>query len=633
MRPDAARESVRTLGVELHSLAWELAVVARAFVSRRKRIAAFAEFILRRFPKTRDALVALAKSDSTKRYQTWVARYDTLEESEAVAARSASTDAREPALLSIIVCLGEADIETIEELVTWLQRQFYARWEAILVVEPTASADVRTFLAGIPARDARFALRGEVDVPLADILNAALENANGEHAVVLDSSALPRQHALLLVAREIAEVPAVALIYADEDSIDEMGTRSDHYFKPDWSEALLCSRNYLGGLVAFSRQHALEAGGFYDELDDEYVWGLALRVANRAGRDGVRHLPFVLTHRSAAGALKRTRTREHAAHAHESRLARVGKHARVEPVGDASFRIHYELPQPAPRVTVVMPSACRLEYLQPCLESVLHRTSYTEVEVLLVVNEIRKQVPQQQEYLDVVAREPRVRVLVYEDRPFNLAWVSNWAVRSAQGELLCFLNDDTDVIDRDWLSVMVAHAFQDRVAAVGALLVYPNDRIQHAGVILGVGGIAGHADVGAMRQSRGYHERLLVDQDVSCVTGACMVVWRDVFEVLGGFDESLPGAFNDVDFCLRLRKAGWRIVWTPNAQLYHRESVSIGRHYSRERGSEWTAEATLMTTRWRDALGRDPYYSPNLSLDQLQLWEPAFPPRVSYPWR
>jgi O-antigen biosynthesis protein len=281
----------------------------------------------------------------------------------------------------------------------------------------------------------------------------------------------------------------------------------------------------------------------------------------------------------------------------------------------------------------VMPTACRLEYLQPCLESVLHRTSYPNLEVILVVNEIRKQVPEQQEYLDVVARDPRVRVLVYEDRPFNVAWASNWAVESAQGELLCFLNDDTSVIERDWLSVMVAHALQDRVAAVGALLVYPNGRIQHAGVILGVGGIAGHADAGEARHNSGYHERLLVDQDVSCVTGACMVVRRDVFQATGGFDESLPGAFNDVDFCLRLRKAGWRIVWTPHAQLYHRESVSIGRHYSRDRESEWTAEASLMATRWPDELGRDPYYSPNLSLDQLQLWEPAFPPRVSYPWR
>jgi GT2 family glycosyltransferase len=623
---------VRTLGVELQRPAWELAHIVRAFVSRRKRIAAFAEFILRRFPQVRDAVVALAKGDATKRYQTWVARYDTLEESDAIVAWGA-TDTRELPLLSVIVCLGDSNVESAAELVTWLQRQFYARWEAILIVEPTASADIRIFLAGIPERDARFALRYEADVPIAELLNAALQQANGDYAVVLGPSVLPRQHALLLVAREIAQIPAVALIYADEDSIDEMGARSDHYFKPDWNEALLCSRNYLGGLVAFSRQHALEAGGFYDELDDEYVWGLALRVAARARHDGVRHLPFVLTHRSAAGIVKPARMHEHAAHAHENRLAQVGKHARVESAVDTSFRIHYELPQPAPRVTVVIPSACRLKYLQPCLESVLYRTSYPDVEVLLVVNEIRKQVPEQKEYLDVVAREPRVRVLAYEDRPFNVAWASNWAVQSGHGELLCFLNDDTDAIDHNWLSVMAAHALQDRVAAVGALLLYPSDRIQHAGVILGVGGIAGHADVGVMRGSRGYHERLLVDQDVSCVTGACMVVRRNVFEDLGGFDESLPGAFNDVDFCLRLREAGWRIVWTPNAQLYHRESVSIGRHYSRERGSEWMAEAALMTTRWRDALGADPYYSPNLSLDALQLWEPAFPPRVSYPWR
>jgi GT2 family glycosyltransferase len=623
------------LGFELNRPVWEFARLARAFVSRRKRLAALAQAGLRRFPHTHDIVMGLARGDSTERYRSWVARYDKIDESDVVAASRGRWRVGTPALLSLIVRPGQTSVPALEEVVARLRGQVYERWEAAFVIEPPMSFNAHAYLADIASRDERFAIHVCADVSVVNALNDALREANGDHAVFLDPDVLPRPHALLLVACALAQNPGAELVYGDEDRIDHTGARSDHYFKPDWSEALLCCRNYLGGLVAFSRARALEVGGFDEELDDEYVWGLALRVG--ASASTVEHVPFVLTHRSEAGVpaelVNGHETRERAAHALETRLARVGKRARAEPVGDVSFRLHYELPQPTPRVTVVVPSACKLENLKPCLAGLLGRTDYPDVEILLVVNEIRRRVAEQRVYLDAVAREPNLRSLVYGDRPFNLAWASNWAVRQAQGELLCFLNDDTDVIERGWLSAMVARVLQDRVAAVGALLVYPNDRIQHAGVILGVGGIAGHADVGTPRQSNGYHERLLVDQDVACVTGACMLVRRDVFEALGGFDESFAGAFNDVDFCLRVRRAGWRIVWTPNARLCHRESVSIGHHYSRHREVEWTAEATLMTARWREELRRDPFYSPNLSLDPLQLWEPAFPPRVSYSWR
>jgi GT2 family glycosyltransferase len=252
---------------------------------------------------------------------------------------------------------------------------------------------------------------------------------------------------------------------------------------------------------------------------------------------------------------------------------------------------------------------------------------------MLVVNEIQKNVPARRDYLEAVAARPQVRVVFHEDRPFNFSWVNNWAVGEARGELVCFLNDDTEVIGSDWLSAMVTQVLQDRVGAVGAMLYYPDDRIQHAGVLLGVGGLAGHNYQGKPRNTRGYHDRALLDQDVSCVTAACMLVRRDVFLSLGGFDETLAIAFNDVDLCLRMREAGWRIVWTASAELYHRESASIGRHDVGERQEQWTFDWNLIRNRWGDELISDPHYSPNLSLDPLQLWEPAFPPRVSYPWR
>jgi GT2 family glycosyltransferase len=236
-------------------------------------------------------------------------------------------------------------------------------------------------------------------------------------------------------------------------------------------------------------------------------------------------------------------------------------------------------------------------------------------------------------YLAELDAHPDVRVLFYDDGPYNFSKLNNWAVEQGTRELVCFVNDDTEPIGDDWLGAMVGHMSDPAVAAVGPMLYYPNDTIQHAGVVLGVGGVAGHAYARKRRGTTGYHDRAVVDQDMSCVTAACMLVRRHAFLEVGGFDEALAIAYNDVDFCLKLRAAGWRIVWTSSAELYHRESASIGPHDAEARQAEWAAEGNLVRKRWGGRLLRDPNHNPNLSLDALQLWEPAFPPRVELPWR
>jgi GT2 family glycosyltransferase len=267
------------------------------------------------------------------------------------------------------------------------------------------------------------------------------------------------------------------------------------------------------------------------------------------------------------------------------------------------------------------------------MDGLMNRTAYEDLEVLLVVNGMHENTREQRDYLREITTLPNVRTLYFDERPYNFSKTNNWAAQQASGDLLCFLNDDTKVITADWLSTMTGHVLRDRVGAVGALLLYPNDRIQHAGVVLGAGGVGAHPYKSMPRDIRGYHERAVVDQDVSCVTAACVLVRREAFSSIGGFNEKFAVAFNDVDFCLRLQEAGWRIVWTPSAQLYHRESSSLGRHDTAEGETQWKAEWDLIHRRWGPKLMSDPYYSPNLSLDVLELWEPAFPPRVSYPWR
>jgi hypothetical protein len=509
-------------------------------------------------------------------------------------------------------------------LIESLLHQVYGPWEVDFVGGHVADA-VKATVAG----DSRFRFSDPTTVTHAVAWNDALRSAQGSFLVVVEPDLILRPHALFHIAATIERHPDCALIYADEDEIDEDGTRSHHDFKPDWNEALLYSQNYLGALIAIRRDVAVEAGGCMDERDGDCVWGLVLRVSAGAADRSIQHVPFVLSHRHVQGPQVHAQSRE----AHQERLARVGQDAELRPVGASNYQILYALPRDAPSVSVIVPSTCNPELLGPCLEGVLNRSSYPDLEVILVVNEIQTRLIEVDRYLDGVAGLSRLRVLFHENRPFNFSWVNNWAVNQTRAELVCFLNDDTEVITADWLDVMVGHVLQERVAAVGAMLYYPDDTIQHAGVVVGAGGIAAHNYRGSQKGSGGYHYRALVPQDVTCVTGACMLVRRHVFVDIGGFDEALGIAFNDVDFCLRLRASGWRIVWTPSAELYHKESRSIGRHDLGERQDEWERARRMMTDRWSEELLADPYYSFNLSLDPLQLWEPAFPPRVAYPWK
>jgi GT2 family glycosyltransferase len=594
---------------------WRLATPTRSLLTRHERIGVAVERVFDRVPALHDAISDVARGDPVERYQRWIREYDAIDEADLTAMRKEQACFAESTLFSLVIPLagtGEVKPEALERS---LRDQIHEHWEVRYANAPPDEPGL-----------------------VAEAWNRSLRSAAGEFAVLIDPRSVLRPHALFLFARVVERHPDAVVIYADEDVIDDSGIRSNHYFKPDWNEALLCSQNYFGGFVAFRRALALAVGGCREELDGDCAWGLFLRMTVGAPPGSIHHLPFVLSHRRAGcGAAHQDPSddaeRERAARAHEKRLALVGRHARVEPVGESSYRTRYALPRRPPTVSVIIPSTGKLGLLRPCLEGLLNRTTYPDLEVLLAVNEIQKEFAERRDYLDDVAARPQVRVLYHEDRAFNFSWVNNWAVAQARGKLVCFLNDDTEVIGPDWLSAMVAHVVQDRVAAVGAMLYSSKERIQHAGVVLGVGRLAGHSFKRRPRGIRGYHDRAVVDQDVSCVTAACMLVQRDVFLSVGGFDEALAIAFNDIDLCLRLREAAWRILWTPSAELYHRESVSVGRHEVGDHGDRWVCDWELIHSRWGAELVSDPHYNPNLSLDALQLWEPAFPPRVSSPWR
>ncbi len=283
-----------------------------------------------------------------------------------------------------------------------------------------------------------------------------------------------------------------------------------------------------------------------------------------------------------------------------------------------------------PQVSIIIPTKDRSDLLSCCVHGILSETDYQNLEVLIVDN--LSQEVATRAYFEHIETDPRVRLLRYEQR-FNFSLINNWAAEQTRGEILLFLNNDIEVIHASWLRHMVANACRPEVGAVGAKLLYPTGRVQHGGIILGVGGVAGHFHLRCRRDDPGYFSRAQLQQNLSAVTAACLAMRRTVFDEIGGFDgENLRVAFNDVDLCLRLRERGYLIVWTPLAELYHHESASRGSDLLLERQREFSRETGYMRSRWGRILDRDPYFNPNLSLRSTAVTL-AFPPAISYPWR
>jgi GT2 family glycosyltransferase len=436
---------------------------------------------------------------------------------------------------------------------------------------------------------------------------------------------------------EINQHPDVDLIYSDEDKMREDGVRYDHYFKPDWNPSLILSQNLFSHLGVYRRNLVNQVGGFRLGFEGSQDHDLVLRCVELTTPSRIRHIPRILYHwraietSTAAGGGAKPYAWDAGRRAIEEHLAQKNIHAKVEHASRADYyyQVEYTVPTPPPRVSILIPTTAKPELIKPCLDSVLERTTYDDFEVLLLVGETQRAMPDRAAYLSWASQQPRVRVFVYPDRSFNFSWVNNWGTGQATGDILCLLNDDTEIITPDWLEKLVARVSLDGVGAVGSMMYYPDDTIQHAGVVLGLKGIAGHVFRGAPRGSTGYAGRACLEQDLSCVTAGCMAVRKEAYLGIGGMDESFAVAFNDVDFCIRLRAAGWRIIWTPVVELYHCESVSVGRHNAPERGQTFSTEVGMMRELWGPVLDFDPNYNVNLSLSEP--FSLAFPPRQTLP--
>ena len=571
-------------------------------------------------------------------YGDWVEEFDTLTAADRSAIRARVSALPRTPRISVIMPVYETAEPWLRRAIESVREQLYAEWELCIADDASKAPHVRRVLEEYAARDPRIrVVFRQQNGHISEASNDALALARGDYVALLDHDDELAPHALYLVAEELNAHPEADLVYSDEDKLDRDGRRRDPYFKPDWSPDLILSQNLFSHLGVYRTDLVRRVGGFRRGFEGSQDYDLLLRCMAETTAERIRHIPHVLYHwRAIAGSTAfataaKSYAEPAAMKALTEHLARTDPRIRVARARlPTTYRITYPLPAPPPLVSMIVPTRDALPVLRRCVESVLATTTYPRFEMLIVDNRSRD--PRTLTYLASLADDARVRVLHY-DRPFNYAAINNFAAREAAGDVLCLLNDDVEVITADWLTEMVAHALRPGIGAVGAKLLYPNETVQHAGIVTGVWGVAAHYHRHLPADAPGHRAHAQVVRNVSAVTGACLVVRRTLFEAVGGLDEGgLPVTFNDVDFCLRLEAAGYRNLWTPFAELYHNESYSRGADDVPAKETRRAREVDFMLRRWGRRLEADPYYSPNLSLASEAVVL-ARPPRAPRPWR
>ncbi len=595
-------------------------------------------------------------------YADWIARFDALSGKDVRAIRAHITRFRGHPRFHLLVMADEAGAEAVVTTLDSVRAQLYRNFTctvldsdgaleagAVPVAEPK-DADPETRVV------ARHLVAGWLTAFNASL---AAERA-GDWVMLLRAGDTLPAHALYWHACEILPRPAATIVYSDDDTVDTQGRRCDPRFKPDWSPSHLRSTNYVGE-AAFLRGSAVAAaGGVSLACCRHGNFDLLLRAVD-AGAGEVVHVPAVLFHRRGValthphpspplegegeygrransdalagcpldGESARAESAWHTGAVREH-LERNGSAAAVEDTLPGCRRVRYRLPETPPLVSIIVPTRDAHALIRTCVESLMQKTSYARFEVLVVDNQSAD--PAVLAYFNELAARPAVRVLRY-DRPFNYSAINNFAAREARGEMLCLLNNDTEVISPDWLEEMAGHLVQPGVGVVGAKLLFPDGRVQHAGDAVGPRGCADHMHFRIDRSAPGYCGRAALAHEVSAVTGACLLTWKHLYEQCGGLNErSLAVAFNDVDYCLRVQEAGERVIFTAHAELFHHQSATRGSDASLRRWLRTRSEVKYLRRSWRERLRHDPYYNPNLSYR-----EPDFSlnrrPRVSKPWR
>ncbi len=551
----------------------------------------------------------------SEEYVRWLTRYGGPSSRDGLAGSAMADGPR----ISVLIPVYMPDLRFLRRAVQSVVAQNYPRWELCIADDASTDPEVHRYLTELAESDERIQVTFRPENGhISACTNSALALATGDFVAFLDQDDELASDALAMVAAAAVERPDVAIIYSDEDKIDGDGRHSTPYFKSDFDAALILGQNYLNHLTVIRRSVVMDVGGLREGFEGSQDHDLILRCLHATGRDHVHHVPHVLYHwRAVPGSTamsldEKGYAGDAARRAIADHLLASGVDGTVEP-GSGGYQRVRPNDFAHPPVTIVIPTRNGVDLLRRCIDSIRDRTTYSSYDLIIVDN--GSDDPETLAYLGRLAEEPDV-TFIRDEGPFNYSRLNNEAVREATGEFVVLLNNDTEVVTPEWLDELVFWGRQPGVGSVGCKLLYPDRTIQHAGVVVGIGGVAGHSFKGARENGDDHFGYLNLAREVTCSTAACLLVRRADFLAVGGLDETnLAVAFNDVDLGLRLRDAGLRNIWTPSAVLIHHESKTRGSDDRPSTARRFRGEWSYMRRRWTRELDDDPYYNPNLSLD------------------
>lgn len=520
--------------------------------------------------------------------------------------------------ISIIVPMYNTPKNYFEELVNNLINQTYSNWELCLA---DGSKEQNEDIIKIVEKDNRIKYKFlNANDGISNNTNEALKLVTGDYIALLDHDDVLPIFALYEVVKCINENPDVEFIYSDEDKCTTLEDRYEPHFKPDFAIDTLRSNNYICHFSVFKKELMDKLGGFKKEYDGAQDFDIILRMSENT--DKIVHIPKILYHwrvhpnstaASTAGEAK-PYAFEAGKRAVQSHLERVGLKGKVEHgVSLGIYRTIYEV-EGNPKVSIIIPNMDHTQDLKVCINSILEKTTYSNYEIIIVENNSKNE--ETFEYYKELEKNEKIKIIYYEEKKFNYSKIINFGVREASGEYVMQLNNDTEILTPNWLEELLGYAQRKDVGAVGVKLYYPDNTIQHAGVIVGLGGVGGHILKNLPKDVRGYFARDSFVQNLSAVTAACIISRKEIYEEVGYMDENFEVAFNDLDFCLKIREKGYLIVYDPYVEIVHYESKSRGYEDTEEKIKRFQGEIKRFQNKWKNVLEKgDPYFNPNFSLD------------------
>ncbi|ADO58770.1 MULTISPECIES: glycosyltransferase family 2 protein [Paenibacillus] len=561
----------------------------------------------------------LTLTNVLENYQLWVAK-NRISPQQKINIRHEIEMFTYKPLISVIMPVYNVEEIWLRKCIDSVIEQLYPYWELCISDDASSKEHIKRVLTEYQERDSRIKVSfREKNGHISESSNSAIEISDGEFIALLDHDDELASDALYQNVKILNENPSLDFIYSDEDKIGVDGERHSPYFKPDWSPDLILSQMYTCHLGVYRKSLVTKIGGFRQGYEGSQDFDLVLRLTELTNK--IYHIPKILYHwrtipeSTASGASAKNYTHYAGIKALQDTLQRRNIKGTIEELDNYPnmYRIHYDVER-EPLVSIIIPTKDMSSILDSCLESIFLKTTYLNFEIIIVDNGSTEQTT-----FDVFAKwkdqhPDKVSILTL-DIPFNYSKLNNSAVEIARGELLLFLNNDIEVIDANWLEEMIGYASRGNTGAVGAKLLYPDKTIQHSGVIMGLGGVAGHAFRTALDTDPGYFGALMVNRNVSVVTAACLMIKKEIFSEVNGFEEDLSVAFNDVDFCLKVLEKGYYNITLNSIKLYHHESKTRGLENTTEKIKRFQSEIDYMHAHWPAYINYDPFYNVNLSLE------------------